>query len=152
MRGKLDLGDHKLAGLYRVPLRRTKLRKRPTPTYVQIQHLVDGAVRDAFNKHPEYLTDIGRRRAVGSVVKRVTGTLHGYAMQIAQRRSTASTAAKAAGASVAAYQVGEAFSLASPTEQSAGKLALLNGISSSWDRLRRWSGSFIAQNSSESKQ
>lgn len=43
--------------------------------------MVEGAVTDAFNCHPDYLTDRGRRSAVESVTKRVVGTLVARANQ-----------------------------------------------------------------------
>lgn len=39
--------------------------------------LVEGAVIDAFNKHPNYLTEAGQRSAVQSVTKRVVGQIVG---------------------------------------------------------------------------
>lgn len=90
MRGKIELGDHKLANLYRAPARtsrRSKMEKQPDASYRQIWRLVDGAVRDAFANHEDYLTDKGKRDAARSVTKRVTGTLHGYATQVAWGRS-----------------------------------------------------------------
>jgi hypothetical protein len=92
MRGKIDLGQHKLANVFRAPAagsrwRRTKLQKCPDATYQQLWRLTDGAVRDAFANHPEYLTDKGRHSATQSVVKRVVGTIHGYATQVARGRS-----------------------------------------------------------------
>ena len=90
MRGKIDLGDHKLANVYRPPARssrRTRMEKQPDATYRQLWRLVDGAVRDAFANHPDYLTDKGKRDAARSVTKRVVGTLHGYAAQVAWGRS-----------------------------------------------------------------
>lgn len=63
------------------------MEKRPDEIYVQLWKLVGGAVRDTFASHPEYLTEAGRRAAERSIVKRVTGTLHGYATQVARGRS-----------------------------------------------------------------
>lgn len=92
MRGKLDLGTHKLANVYRAPAsrerwKRARMEKRPDEIYVQLWKLVGGAVRDTFASHPEYLTEAGRRAAERSITKRVTGTLHGYATQVARGRS-----------------------------------------------------------------
>lgn len=94
MRGKIDLTGHKLAGLYRAPAmksrwRRQRLPKCPDQAYRQLWRVVDGAVRDTFANHPEYLTDKGRRDAQLSIVKRVAGSLHGYAAQVARGRSEA---------------------------------------------------------------
>ena len=49
----------------------------PHSDYWKLWRIVDGAVRDAFEKHPEYLTDKGRRDARRSIVKRATGALLG---------------------------------------------------------------------------
>lgn len=92
MRGKLDLGTHKLANVYRAPAsrerwKRARMEKRPDEIYVQLWKLVGGAVRDTFASHPEYLSEAGRRAAERSITKRVTGTLHGYATQVARGRS-----------------------------------------------------------------
>lgn len=94
-RGRIDLGNHKLAGLFRAPAerrpwKRARREKCPDGTYRQIWKLTAGAVRDTFACHPEYLTEAGRQAAERSIVKRVTGTLHGYATQLAGGRSTGS--------------------------------------------------------------
>lgn len=49
--------------------------------HARLWSLVEGAVLDAFNSHPDYLTDHGRRRAVGSITKRVCGQLVGHAQE-----------------------------------------------------------------------
>lgn len=54
--------------------------------YQQLWHVVDGAVRDAFRKHGDYLTPKGRHSAKRSIVKRVTGTVLGFALQEAKRQ------------------------------------------------------------------
>ncbi len=41
--------------------------------------MVEGAVMDAFQAHPTYLTRYGQRNAVRSITKRVVGTLVGHA-------------------------------------------------------------------------
>ena len=96
MRGKIDLGDHKLAGLFRPPAKRTPwyarsripATKRPDATYRQIWSIVDGAVSDTFANHPEYIAPNKQRAVImASIVKRVTGSLHGYATQVARGRS-----------------------------------------------------------------
>lgn len=51
--------------------------------YRQLWEVVDQAVRDAFDCHPEYLTDAGRQAAVMSINKRVVGSVIGH---LAQRR------------------------------------------------------------------
>lgn len=53
--------------------------------YQQLWSVVDGAVVDAFKNHPDYLTKKGRASARKSVVKRVTGTVLGFAVQYAAR-------------------------------------------------------------------
>lgn len=104
-RGKLDLGHHKLAGLFRPPAarerwKRARMEKRPDENYRQLWMLVGGAVRDAFASHPEYLTVAGRQAAERSIVKRVTGTLHGYAAQAARGRSAGLVDAPAGAAAI----------------------------------------------------
>lgn len=87
MRGHIDLKSHKLAGLYRAPARkvkRTAMPKCPDAAYRQLWHLADGAVRDCFANHPDYLTAKGKHHARLSLVKRITGTMHGYATQVAK--------------------------------------------------------------------
>lgn len=44
---------------------------------------MSGAVRDAFNRHPDYLTKKGRVSALTSVTKRVTGTVLSFAVHAA---------------------------------------------------------------------
>lgn len=86
MRGTIDLHDHKLAGLYKPrakPIKRTVMVKCPDEAYRQVWRLADGAVRDCFANHPEYLTAKGKMHARLSLVKRVAGTFHGYATQVA---------------------------------------------------------------------
>lgn len=92
MRGKIDLSAHRLADVFRPNAKatwwkRTRPEKMPDAAYRQIWRVVDGAVRDTFENHPEYLTAKGRASAVRSVTKRVTGAVHGYAAQAARGRS-----------------------------------------------------------------
>jgi hypothetical protein len=54
--------------------------------YAELWGVVDGAVVDAFNNHPDYLTPKGQMSARTSVVKRVTGTVLSFAAQAAQGR------------------------------------------------------------------
>jgi len=54
--------------------------------YQQLWHVTDGAVRDALRKHPDYLTPKGRQSARRSIVKRVVGTVLGFAVQAAARQ------------------------------------------------------------------
>jgi hypothetical protein len=55
----------------------------------QIWRVVDGAIRDAFLNHPDYLTQKGERFAAArrSVAKRVTGAVLSYLEQSKQGRS-----------------------------------------------------------------
>jgi hypothetical protein len=55
----------------------------------QIWRVVDGAVRDAFDHHPDYLTTKGSRAACArrSINKRVTGAILSYLEQSKQGRS-----------------------------------------------------------------
>jgi hypothetical protein len=43
--------------------------------YHDFWKIVDGAIRDALNHHPEYLTDKGRRSLRESILKRAAGAL-----------------------------------------------------------------------------
>jgi hypothetical protein len=52
----------------------------------QLWGVVEGAVNDAFNRHPDYLTRKGRSSARVSIVKRVTGTVLSFALQEAKRQ------------------------------------------------------------------
>lgn len=52
----------------------------------RLWRLVEGAVVDAVQSHPGYLTDAGRLSAVQSITKRVVGQIVGHAKQ-AQERS-----------------------------------------------------------------
>lgn len=136
MRGKIDLAGHKMAGLYVAPARKTRwkrnvMQKCPDDAYRQIWRLVDGAVRDAFSCHPEFLTDRGRRNAAGSVTKRVTGTLHGYATQVARGRSE----------TVVSYSTGEAAELTDARLYGVGQpaLSIRRSEATSWKgRLWQW--------------
>lgn len=51
----------------------------------QLARVVNGAVTDAFNAHPDYLTRKGHQSARRSIVKRVTGTVLGFAVQHAAK-------------------------------------------------------------------
>lgn len=65
--------------------------------YRSLWRVVDGAVADCINKHPEYLTDRGRRAMQSSITKRVTGSVLGFACEAAsfdaKRRSASNEAA-----------------------------------------------------------
>lgn len=96
-RGKLDLGNHKLAGLYRPQARVSKHRRKRMPkmpggtkgAYFMIWRIVGGAVRDTFERHPDYLTAKGKDSAMLSITKRVTGALTGYASQVSTKTGAA---------------------------------------------------------------
>lgn len=89
-RGKIDLSAHKLAGLYRAPARPSKHRRKRMPkmpggthgAYWMLWRIVDGAVRDTFERHPDYLSDKGRYSAQLSITKRVVGALYSYGSQV----------------------------------------------------------------------
>lgn len=68
-----------------IPTVRVKRPDAKTP-YQQLWGIVSGAVSDAFNRHPDYLTPKGSRSAATSVVKRVVGTVLSFAEQSAQSR------------------------------------------------------------------
>ncbi len=54
-----------------------------------IWRVIDGAVRDGFTHHPDYLTEKGSKGAVArrSIVKRATGAVLSYLAQVKQGRS-----------------------------------------------------------------
>lgn len=56
-------------------------KKEAFSQYHALWRIVDGAVRDAFLRHPEYLTDAGHRSAQLSIVKRVAGALEGHILR-----------------------------------------------------------------------
>jgi hypothetical protein len=60
--------------------RRLKPVKMPSKEYRAIWRVVDGAVRNAFDMHPDYLTEKGLKYSMArmSVVKRVTGAILGF--------------------------------------------------------------------------
>lgn len=49
--------------------------------HVRLWNLVEGAVVDAFQAHPDYLTDKAAKVVVRSVTKRVVGQIIGHAKQ-----------------------------------------------------------------------
>jgi hypothetical protein len=67
--------------------------------YSQLWRIVDGAVRDALETHPDYLTKKGMRSARASITKRVTGAVLGYTSQVAEGRSGGRPAAATGAAS-----------------------------------------------------
>lgn len=69
--------------------RRIPPPKRPSKVYVSLWKVVDGAIRDAFLAHPEYLTEKGARGSAcrRSIAKRVTGALTGFVEQSARGQS-----------------------------------------------------------------
>lgn len=74
-----------------------RTRRHGSPAYRQLWRVVEGAVADALEHHPDYLTARGARHARRSVTKRVVGAVMGYAEQSAQGRSRYSRAADTAG-------------------------------------------------------
>lgn len=62
-------------------------KEKPGSAYHNLWAVVDGAVRDAFHNHPEYLTDKGRQSARMSVVKRVTGSVISFAKAKGRRKA-----------------------------------------------------------------
>lgn len=81
------------------PVRRRR-RVAPPPNqhgaaYRRLWRVVEAAVADAFDKHPDYLAQSGRQgnSAIRSVTKRVVGAVHGYAVEAAKRRSGVSAPA-----------------------------------------------------------
>lgn len=68
--------------------RRRKPPKMPHRVYGKLWRIVDGAVRDTFAMHPEYLADARREAVVRqSLNKRVVGTLWGFVSQETEGRS-----------------------------------------------------------------
>lgn len=65
------------------PAKRTKPLHPDAGPYRQLWRLVDGAVVDALNAHPDYLSTKGYHddTARRSIVKRVVGAVLGYAGQ-----------------------------------------------------------------------
>lgn len=54
----------------------------PSRAYAKMWRVVDGAVRDAFASHPDYLAKLERERTVrNSINKRVVGALWGFASE-----------------------------------------------------------------------
>lgn len=51
----------------------------------RLWRMVEGAVLDAFQSHPDYLTPKGRVSAIQSITKRVVGQLVGHAKQAQER-------------------------------------------------------------------
>lgn len=68
---------------------RARQRHLGNKAYGQLWPIVDGAVADALKSHPDYLTPKGERSARTSIVKRVTGTVIGFAEQSAKGRGNA---------------------------------------------------------------
>lgn len=60
--------------------RRLKPLKMPNKEYRAIWRVVDGAVRNALDMHPDYLTNKGTQWSAArmSIVKRVTGSILGF--------------------------------------------------------------------------
>lgn len=59
--------------------RRVKPAKRPDDWYVQLWYMVDGAIRDTFRMHPEYLAGTPEWIVRNSINKRVVGVIKSYA-------------------------------------------------------------------------
>jgi hypothetical protein len=68
-------------------LARKKKRLRPPKdvpysAYHTVFRIVDGAVKDAFNNHPEYVRPEIERVVRMSITKRVTGSIIKYAREV----------------------------------------------------------------------
>lgn len=50
-------------------------RHRSDPRYGALWRVVEGAIEDALNSHPEYVGNAPRRKIRASVTKRVVGAL-----------------------------------------------------------------------------
>lgn len=65
---------------------RARQRQLGNGAYGKLWAIVDGGVKDALKSHPDYLTPKGMKSARTSIVKRVTGTVIGFAEQSAKGR------------------------------------------------------------------
>ena len=66
--------------------------KKTSPTYRQIWRIVDGALADTLNIHDDYFRHLRPRRRDhirSSIVKRITGQVHGYLSETEKGRSGA---------------------------------------------------------------
>lgn len=73
------------------PARPVRSQKAPSPEYVQLWKIIDGAVRDTFANHPEYLSGrVPEYIVLQSVVKRATGQVWGFAGKPARGRPAVS--------------------------------------------------------------
>lgn len=95
--------------------------------YRQLWRVVDGAVLDALDSHPDYLTAKGAKSARLSITKRVTGAVIGFAEQSARAGRVDNPAA----------ETGEALIRVSPCGAllTHRKASLLRR----WGRLFSWS-------------
>lgn len=59
-------------------LKKKPLKSQPYSLYAKIWRIVDGAVKDALHKHPDYLTLKGRISARDSVNKRAVGAVQAF--------------------------------------------------------------------------
>lgn len=84
--------------------------QKPGDDYRRLWRLVDGAIRDAFAKHPEYVPQ-GRRETEirSSLAKRIVGAVKGHAEQSARSRSGGPAADNGTAACSAPFQRGEAI-------------------------------------------
>lgn len=78
--------------------------------YRQLWKVVNGAVVDAFNRHPNYLTRSGRKYAATSIVKRVTGTVLSFAVE-QTARSRVKAAETATGEASVSVPAGDGVSV-----------------------------------------
>ncbi len=88
-RGQLDLSGHKHAKRTMPTRSRAYKPQRPGKQYGEIWRMVDGAVRDAFASHPEYVQQSYLRSARLSITKRVTGAVNGYVASATKGREAA---------------------------------------------------------------
>lgn len=67
--------------------KRARPPKRPSKEWIQTWRIVDGAIRDTFRHHPEYLAKGIREADVRiSIAKRTVGLLTSFAEQSARGR------------------------------------------------------------------
>jgi hypothetical protein len=69
------------------------MRQPCSPEYRQLWRLIDGAILDALNQHPNYVAPEVRRRVRQAIAKRAVGAVMGHAAEAARGRSVAQAAA-----------------------------------------------------------
>lgn len=86
-RGATRLREFDYGAREREKVRKAKTSALGGEAYGKLWSIVDGSVADALKNHPDYLTPKGLRSARTSIVKRVTGTVIGFANQASAEQS-----------------------------------------------------------------